>query len=72
MNSLENILDQNLVAPEDEGLNLEEEVSGPISKPVGVDSLREWGDFILEDGKHKSKSFFEAYTGPTPTTSNTS
>ena len=30
-------------------------------KPVGIDSLRKWGNFILEDGKHKTKSFLEVY-----------
>ena len=57
MSYMEEIMDMELRCPEDEALNVYEINHEPISKPVGVRDLRQWGQFVLEDGKLKGKNF---------------
>ena len=53
------LLDQELHLEEDEDLNLTYVGPAQTTKPVGVNSLRQWGAFTLEDGRFKGKTFLE-------------
>ena len=51
-------VDQSLTMPQKES----ETQTDVFLRPPEVNTLREWGQMILPDGKHKGKTFEEAYT----------
>ena len=53
------LLDQELRLEEDEDLNLTYVGPAQTTKPVGINSLRQWGNFVLEDGRFKGKTFLD-------------
>lgn len=53
-------LDMALPYPDDQALTyMTEEADQKLVRPFGVQNLRQWGNMVLPEGKHKGKTFLE-------------